>query len=80
MAKLPPKKTSIKAPPHKPHKDMLADDTTSKPALGELKNIQFKVPANKHQEIKMFATSQGKTITEMFLEMFEDYKESRSMK
>jgi len=79
MAKFPPKKVSISPPPHQKDDNKVIEEKTSKPSLGEMKPIQFKVPANKHQEIKIMATTLNKTMTEMFLEMFEEYKQSRDI-
>jgi len=80
MAKFPPKKVSISPPPdQKDDNNKVIEEKTSKPSLGEMKPIQFKIPANRHQEIKMMATLLNKTMTEMFLEMYEEYKQSRDI-
>lgn len=48
--------------------------TTSKPAPTEVKPIQFKVPASMHQELKLYAVEQGISMTDLFLEMYKEYR------
>jgi hypothetical protein len=48
--------------------------TTSKPAPADVKPIQFKVSASMHQELKLYAVEQGMSMTNLFLEMYKEYR------
>ncbi len=65
MAKIaPPKKKKVEAPEH-----------TSKLGSEDMKALQFRIPAKLHQELKIYATEQNKSMTELFSDMYHQYRE-----
>jgi NRPS condensation-like uncharacterized protein len=46
----------------------------SKPSPNETKLCQFKVPADKHQEIKVYAAENGFSIQKLFMTAYEEYR------
>ena len=48
--------------------------TTSKPSPADMKPVQFKVPASFHQELKLYAVEQGMSMTDLFMEMYKEYR------
>jgi len=78
MAKIEkPAATSIAPPPRKqaPAKQKpAAPAVTSKPPAGDVKPIQFKVPASMHQELKLYAVQQNMSMTDLFLAMYKEYR------
>ena len=70
-----PAATQIAPPPTKRQSSLAkAPATISKPAPTDVKPIQFKVPASLHQELKIYAVEQGLSMTELFLEMYKEYR------
>lgn len=63
----PPKRKEVAAKPAAPA-------VTSKPAAGDVKPIQFKVPASMHQELKLYAVQQNMSMTDLFLAMYKEYR------
>lgn len=47
---------------------------TSKPAPTETKPLQFMVSAHMHQEFKLYAVEQNKSMTDLFLAMYKEYR------
>jgi cell envelope opacity-associated protein A len=64
----PKRKTAIQK------KEKATPATTSKPSPVDVKPIQFKVPASMHQELKLYAVEQGMSMTDLFLEMYKEYR------
>ncbi len=78
MAKIEkPAATQIAPPKRKAgtqKKGAVTPATTSKPSPADVKPIQFKVPASMHQELKLYAVEQGMSMTDLFLEMYKEYR------
>ena len=74
MAKIEKPATTSINPPAKRKADTTTPATTSKPSPSQIKLIQFKVAASLHQEIKMYAVEQGKTMTQLFMDMYKEYR------
>lgn len=72
-----PSQAKIPKPPSKTMVPKKSNGHTSKPSLSELKPLQFRVPADMHKDVKAFAVDQGVSMTEMFIEMYGEYKDSR---
>ncbi len=53
-------------------KPMAATEQTPPDAI---KPLQLKIPENKRNEFKAYAAMRGKPMNELFLEMFEKYKD-----
>jgi hypothetical protein len=66
----PPKSQPFKSD----HKKDPVPPATSKPAPGDIKPLQFKLPALMHQDIKLYAVQQNLSMTDLFLEMYREYR------
>ena len=76
MAKVKKPATTNISPPKKKKaaSTSVSSDATAKPALEEVKPIQFKIPAHLHQEIKMYSVGQNMSMTELFTAMYKEYR------
>lgn len=70
----PPSVKNISSPKRSNNSSKKTLDATSKSNLGDTKPLQFKIPVNLHQEIKMYAVERGMTMTELFLTMYDEHK------
>ena len=73
MAKVEKPATMKVAPPTK-RKGRDIPPITAKPEPSTAKPIQVKIPANMHQEIKLYAVEHGMTMTKLFLAMYKEYR------
>ncbi len=51
-------------------------NATEKPSPVAIKPIQLKVPEGKKNEFKAYAATKGRSMNDLFLEMFEEYKKN----
>ncbi|MDA0967504.1 MAG: hypothetical protein O2970_11175 [Proteobacteria bacterium] len=80
MAKIePPKKVLNKIPKVAAKVDNITNLTaTNKASPVETKPLQLQVPANIKNEYKAYCASSGRSMSEVFLEMFSDHKEKHA--